>query len=168
MISLRENQRAGLGATFSIRKTSFRVWAPYFRKVEVEIRGVNNNKTTHALDDEERGYHSLLVDDVPAGADYFFVLEGKKKRADPASKFQPQGVHGVSRVVDPSAFKWSDAKWKGIRKEDLIIYELHVGTYSTQGTFEAIIPHLDYPKNTLGVTAVELMPVGQFPGDPKD
>jgi maltooligosyltrehalose trehalohydrolase len=95
---------------------------------------------------------------------YRYVLDGRVERPDPASRFQPDGVHGPSEVVDPNDFQWSDAGWHGRPTDRMIIYELHVGTFTPEGTFEAIVPHLDYLRTELGVTAIELMPVAQFPG----
>jgi maltooligosyltrehalose trehalohydrolase len=112
---------------------------------------------------QSRGYHSLLTETKEA-IDYAFSLDGEKETPDPASQFQPDGVNGISRIIDPSTFLWTDGDWKGVAKEDLIIYEIHVGTYTSEGTFESIIPRLSYLRTTLGVTAIELMPVGQFPG----
>ena len=137
----------------------FRLWAPLISKVEV-----------HLLSPEERiiplvkegEYHQALVDQAPPGTYYFYCLEGKKERPDPASRYQPQGVHGPSQVVDLS-FSWADKEWPGLPLTDYIIYELHVGTFTKEGTFAAIIPHLENLKE-LGITALELMPVAQFPG----
>ena len=95
---------------------------------------------------------------------YLYCLDGKIDRPDPASKSQPEGVHRASEVIDDRGFRWGDANWRGLALEDYIIYEIHVGTYSSEGTFDAIVPHLVELKE-LGVTAIELMPVAQFPGD---
>ena len=110
----------------------------------------------------ERGYFELEVDDVGAGARYLYRLDDAVERPDPASQLQPDGVHGPSEVADP-AFSWSDAGWSGLPLSAYIIYELHVGTFSREGTFagvEAQLPRLE----ALGVTAIELMPICQFPG----
>ncbi len=82
---------------------------------------------------------------------------------DPASRFQPEGVHGPSEVVDPRGFQWEDKEWKAIALEDFVIYEVHVGACTVEGTFESLISHLDTVKE-LGISAIELMPVAQFPG----
>src|SRR5262249_32035134 len=84
-------------------------------------------------------------------------------RADPVSRAQPQGVHGPSRVVDPRPFRWSDDRWHAPEWPDLVLYELHVGTFTDAGTFDAVVPELPALR-ALGVTAIELMPVGEFPG----
>ena len=99
---------------------------------------------------------------VGAGADYFYVVGGNE-RPDPVSRFQPAGVHGPSRVVEPDEFAWTDEGWKGIELKDYVVYELHVGTFTPEGTFEAVTRKLAHLKS-LGVTAVELMPVAEFPG----
>jgi maltooligosyltrehalose trehalohydrolase len=113
---------------------------------------------------KECGYYEGVVEDVAPGTRYFYRLDGSSERPDPASRLQPAGVHGPSQVVDLSAFQWEDREWPGSPLEDYVIYELHVGTYSYQGTFDAIILHLDELKQ-LGVTALEIMPVAQFPGE---
>jgi maltooligosyltrehalose trehalohydrolase len=108
------------------------------------------------------GYFCAVLEGVEAGSRYLYRLDREKERPDPASRFQPYGVHGPSMVVDP-AFSWSDRGWAGLRLADYIIYELHVGTFTPQGTFDAILPHLGRLAD-LGITALELMPVAQFPG----
>jgi maltooligosyltrehalose trehalohydrolase len=116
------------------------------------------------MEPREFGYFEATVPDVSAGTRYLYVLDGEKKRPDPASRHQPDGVHKPSAVVDPDAFRWTDQNWTGLPLNRYIIYELHAGTFTQAGTFETIIPHLDYLKNDVGVTAIELMPVAQFPG----
>jgi maltooligosyltrehalose trehalohydrolase len=109
-----------------------------------------------------RGYYEVIVADVEPGALYRYRLDGALERPDPASQCQPQDVHGPSQVVD-ARFDWADGAWCGLPLRDYIIYELHVGTFTTEGTFEAIIPRLAELK-ALGITALELMPIAQFPG----
>ena len=138
----------------------FTVWAPLVQQVEVII--VSTRENIFRLEKEERGYHQATIEGVEPGSLYLFRLGGEKERPDPASRFQPQGVHGPSQVIDP-AFPWEDDCWFGLPLRDYIIYELHVGTFTPEGTFEAVIPHLQDLKN-LGITAIELMPVAQFPG----
>jgi len=106
------------------------------------------------------GYHEVVVD-CAEGTRYFFNVNGID-RPDPASRSQPDGVHAASEVVGRD-FEWHDDEWKGIALEDHVIYELHVGTYTPEGTFDAVIPHLDALRD-LGITAIELLPIGQFPG----
>ena len=109
------------------------------------------------------GYFRVVVDGLDPGARYSYRLDGGDSRPDPASRFQPDGVHAASQIVDPTTFKWTDDAWKGIALRDTVLYELHVGTYTREGTFAALIPHLDRLAD-LGVTTIELMPVSQFPG----
>ncbi len=111
----------------------------------------------------ERGYFRAIVDDVAPGALYRFRLNGETERPDPASRYQPQGVHGPSQILD-DRYDWNVSNWSGLPLEKYVIYELHVGTFTPQGTFDAIIPRLARLKE-LGITAIELMPVAQFPGE---
>ena len=111
-----------------------------------------------------RGYFETVVPQVRPGDRYLYRLDDRIERPDPASQYQPEGVHAASAVVDQAAFQWTDRGWRGLPLEDLIIYELHTGTLTQAGTFEAVIPLLDYLKNDVGITAIELMPVAQFPG----
>jgi maltooligosyltrehalose trehalohydrolase len=140
-------------------KAEFRVWAP--NRERVELRIVAPQERTIPMRKTGCGYHEVVADAAP-GARYYYVLDGIQ-RPDPASRFQPEGVHGASEVVDPD-FEWHDAQWNGIALEDYVLYELHVGTFTNEGTFDAIIPRLDALKE-LGVTAIELLPIGQFPGE---
>jgi len=139
----------------------FLVWAPAASGVEVRILG--DVERIVRLIPESHGYHQGAVDSVEANALYTYRLDGDKERPDPASRFQPQGVHGPSQVADVSAFAWSDQAWQGLRLEDYVFYELHTGAYTSEGTFDAIVPHLANLKS-LGITAIEVMPVSQFPG----
>lgn len=141
------------------RGTFFSVWAPQVSKVSVVIEG----GAEHALESLAGGEHALEVPGVGAGADYRYRLDGQQVYPDPVSRHQPRGVHGPSRVVDPAAFRWTDQRWTGLEMADYVIYELHVGTFSGSGTFEGVIDHLPELKR-LGVTAIELMPVAEFPG----
>ncbi len=151
-----------LGATYlGNRRCRFLVWAPFADKVEVRLTAPDERVLS--LERDGKGYHRTIVENVTPGSLYFYRLNGKTEHPDPASRFQPQGVHGPSQVVD-SNFSWEDEGWTGPPLEDYIIYELHTGTFTTEGTFTAIIPHLDMLRE-LGVTALELMPVAQFPGN---
>jgi maltooligosyltrehalose trehalohydrolase len=111
----------------------------------------------------EAGYWSVTVTDLAPGARYLYRMDHDRERPDPASHFQPEGVHGPSEIVDHAAFHWEDAGWKGLPLQSMVLYELHVGTFTTEGTFDAVIPRLSDLKD-LGVNAIELMPVSQFPG----
>jgi maltooligosyltrehalose trehalohydrolase len=138
----------------------FRTWAPAAGKVELVLRAPKERLVL--MEAREWGYHEAVVEDIDPGALYLYRLDGDRERPDPASRCQPEGVHGPSQVVDPR-FDWTDGGWFGIPLSDYVLYELHVGTFTPEGTFDAIVPHLDSLKE-LGVTAVELMPVAQFPG----
>lgn len=151
-----------LGATLAEDGTvRFRVWAPRSRSVSVRI--VDTLPRTVALTRGEAGYFSGMVKGIGEGTRYLYRLDDGSERPDPASRFQPEGVHGPSQVVDHRKFAWDDRQWRGIPLDSYIIYELHVGTFTREGTFEAVIPRLD-DLIALGITAVELMPVAQFPG----
>jgi maltooligosyltrehalose trehalohydrolase len=139
----------------------FLVWAPLRNRVDLKI--VSPNELLIPMQKTERGYWRVEASDVLPGAHYRYRLDNKTERPDPASRFQPQGVHGPSQVIDHSSFSWEDGLWKGMALEQYVIYELHAGTFTKQGTFDAIIQHLDYLRD-LGITAIELMPIAQFPG----
>ncbi|HXV49267.1 MAG TPA: malto-oligosyltrehalose trehalohydrolase [Candidatus Binatia bacterium] len=141
-------------------RCSFRVWAPRASSVDLIIVGPTERSLP--LTDSGDGYFSAAVENVPSGSLYRYRLSGTKDRPDPASRSQPEGVHGPSQVIDP-IFPWEDAQWVGLPLQSYIVYELHVGTFTAEGNFEAIIPHLLELKE-LGITAIELMPVAQFPG----
>jgi maltooligosyltrehalose trehalohydrolase len=117
------------------------------------------------MDSERNAYFTIFLDDIEPGTRYFHLLDGIQLRPDPVSRSQPDGVHGPSQVIDPSEFKWQDQDWSGISAEEVIIYEIHTGTFTHEGTFKSIIPFLDYLKKDLGVSPIELMPVAQFPGE---
>ncbi|MDZ4246736.1 MAG: malto-oligosyltrehalose trehalohydrolase [Dehalococcoidia bacterium] len=149
------------GATFlGNSRCRFRVWAPAAKKIEVHI--LEPEEQLLRLKRNRRGYHGKIVDGVRLNSMYFYKIDGSTERPDPASRFQPRGVHGPSRVVDP-VYSWDDREWTGIPLSEYVIYELHTGTYTPEGTFDSIIPRLDSLKD-VGITAIELMPVAQFPG----
>jgi maltooligosyltrehalose trehalohydrolase len=142
-------------------RTRFVVWAPFRERVEVHV--ITAPEQILPLQKDEQGYFTLIAENVPAGSLYFYRLDGKVEYPDPASRFQPRGTHGPSQVVEPD-FPWEDSRWSGLPLKDYIIYELHVGTFAPEGTFDAVIGHLDGLQE-LGITAIELMPVAQFPGN---
>ena len=151
-----------LGASYlGEGRCHFCVWAPLVEEVGVHI--VPPGERTVPLHAGRGGYHTGRIDDIGPASLYLYVLDGRIERPDPASRFQPQGVHGPSQVIDP-AFPWADSCWFGLSLKDYVIYEIHVGTFTAQGTFEAVIAHLDGLRE-LGITALELMPVAQFPGN---
>lgn len=148
-----------IGATPIDNRVSFRVWAPSVTSVDLEL--VDDVPLKIPLQRDGEYFHGLIPA-VP-GDRYWYWLDGTVRLPDPASRSQPDGVHGPSQVIDPM-FAWSDSLWQGIALEEYIIYELHVGTFTPQGTFDGVISRLDYLRD-LGITAVELMPVAQFPGE---
>ncbi len=140
----------------------WRVWAPHARQVSlVLVDGIGRREIP--MQRESLGIHSHAETKIAQGQRYAYRLDGGRERPDPCSLWQPAGVHGPSAVVDPSRFRWTDENWKGVRQEELVFYELHVGTFSPEGTFDAVISRLP-DLCELGITAVEIMPVGQFPG----
>ena len=143
----------------------FRVWASNAREVSVRIEdGDGGEPAVHPLEPQPDGTHAGHVRGIGAGARYKYVLDGDAAYPDPASRYQPEGVHGPSQVVDPSAYAWSDGEWNGIRLAGLVTYELHVGTFTPEGTFEAAARALPALVE-LGVRAVQLMPLADFPGE---
>ncbi|HEX6185010.1 MAG TPA: malto-oligosyltrehalose trehalohydrolase [Pyrinomonadaceae bacterium] len=140
--------------------TVFRVWAPHAESLVLKIPG--DRPRSFTMGRARGGVFEARVPGVGAGTDYFYVVGGRE-RPDPVSRSQPAGVHGPSRVVEPDGFEWTDEGWKGIALRDYVVYELHVGTFTPEGTFEAVTRKLAHLKS-LGVTAVELMPVAEFPG----
>jgi maltooligosyltrehalose trehalohydrolase len=157
-------------------KVEFRVWAPKLTTLSVRILGDHPRTIpmtlTDPLDSESGSEFGAIVTNISEGMDYFYVLEGEhdgerngeRQRPDPVSRWQPHGVHGPSRILDPNSFQWSDVNWAGIPLKDFIIYELHTGTFTPEGTFEAVIPRLPYLRD-VGITAIEIMPVTEFPGN---
>jgi maltooligosyltrehalose trehalohydrolase len=139
----------------------FRVWAPFVNKVEVHVLSPVEQIATMTKDPQ--GYHQAVLSNLEPGITYRYRLDDEKERPDPASRCQPDGVHGPSQVVK-KGFSWSETDWPGLPMKDYVLYELHVGAFTRDGTFSAIVSHLDELRD-LGITAVELMPVAQFPGD---
>ncbi|HEX3967096.1 MAG TPA: malto-oligosyltrehalose trehalohydrolase [Edaphobacter sp.] len=139
----------------------FAVWAPNAKKMSVKIGQVAYPMSGPG----ERGWWSVAVESAGPGTDYGFVLDDDAQAwPDPRSKWQPNGVHEMSRIYDHAAFRWSDGGWQAPQFEHTVIYELHIGTFTQQGTFDSAIERLDYLAG-LGITHVELMPVAAFPGE---
>jgi maltooligosyltrehalose trehalohydrolase len=155
--------RPQLGACVDTEGVTFRVWAPRWGRVELLLDPGLPSSRTRPLQRSNNGIFTGIFGDVAAGDLYSYVLDGAGPFPDPASRFQPQGVHGPSMVIDPRAYAWSDGGWRGVSLGDAIIYELHVGTFSPQGTFAGVTERLPYLAD-LGVTVIELMPVADFPG----
>ena len=139
----------------------FRLWAPRATTVLLSLEGPGRTGTV-AMSPEGGGWFSLVTDRAGPGTRYRYVVDGMAF-PDPASRFQPDGVHAASEIVDPQAYQWRDAGWAGRKWEEIVLYELHLGTFSETGDCAGAARHLDY-LCSLGVTAVELMPVGAFPG----
>jgi maltooligosyltrehalose trehalohydrolase len=136
----------------------FRVWAPRRKHVAAVLEaGIRE------LHPERNGYFSGLVREAHAGTRYRYRLDGANAYPDPASRFQPDGPHGPSQVVDPAAFRWTDGRWDGVRLDGQVIYEMHVGTFTPEGTWDAAARELEAVAAT-GITVVEIMPVADFPG----
>ena len=144
--------------------TRFRVWASAAREVWLAVERPDAADDERRLGRRDDGTFEAWLPDVGPGARYWYRLDGGPPLPDPASRFQPEGVHGPSEVVDPFAFPWSDTAWAGATLDRASIYELHVGTFSPEGTFAGAAARLPYLRD-LGVTIVELMPVADFPGD---
>ncbi len=152
-----------IGAHYSGNSTcEFIVWAPFLNTLGLKM--IPSNEKLIPMEKDTSGYWKTVSQDVPPGTDYLYHLEGEKDRPDPASYFQPKGVHKASQVVDHTAFQWEDSEWKGIPLSEMILYELHIGTFTPEGNFEAIMFRLDALKE-IGINALLFMPVAQFPGE---
>ncbi len=149
-----------LGAVPERGGVRFRAWAPAARRVDVVFE---SGEVLAPMRAAGRGFFEADAAGAEPGLLYRYRVDGGTAYPDPASRFQPQGVHGPSMVVDPGRYRWRDGGWRGVAREDLVFYELHVGTFTPEGTFEGARRRLPYLRD-LGVTAVELMPVAEFPG----
>jgi maltooligosyltrehalose trehalohydrolase len=153
--------RPSIGAWPEQDGVRFRVWAPKEPGASVVIE--RDPPRVEPLERHPDGTFGALVLGIGPGARYTYRI-GSGEFPDPASRFQPEGVHGPSEVVDPAQFRWTDRGWTGLTLDELVVYELHVGTFSPEGTFDGVTDRLPYLRD-LGVTAIELMPVADFPGD---
>lgn len=149
-----------LGATVAGDAVRFRCWAPERSQVEVLLEG---GRTAQTMQRERDGYWSIEVRGVKAGMTYRYRLDGREAYPDPCSRFQPSGPHGPSLIVDPAAYRWQDKGWPGVKMRGQAIYELHVGTFTPEGTLDAAAAQLVALKD-LGITVIEVMPVAEFPG----
>jgi maltooligosyltrehalose trehalohydrolase len=140
----------------------FRLWAPAARQVELCLHRGGDEQLI-PLAHQEAGWYELITREAGAGDRYRFRIDGGMRVPDPASRFQPADVHDPSEIIDPAAFQWTDQDWRGRPWEETVLYELHTGTFTPAGTFRGIEDRLDYLAD-LGITAVELMPVSDFPG----
>ena len=152
------------GATVHETSTTFSVWAPNATRLEVHV-ATGESAGDHPMQcvPEQRGVWEARVPGAKAGDRYGYRIGGGDPLPDPVSRSQPDGVHKLSEVVDPEEFVWTDVAWPGVSLSDFVIYEVHVGTFTPEGTFDAIIPRLS-DLSALGITAIELMPVASFPG----
>jgi maltooligosyltrehalose trehalohydrolase len=157
----RQSERPEIGATYlRDEQCAFRVWAPHARRVTLEL--LSGRRERIALVSDRNGCWAATLREIAPGTRYKFSLNGKGSLPDPASRSQPDGVHGPSEVISHE-FQWSDAAWHGRAIDDYVLYELHIGAFTQAGTFDAAINELSRLRE-LGITAIEVMPVSQFPG----
>lgn len=151
-----------IGAWPQDKGVQFRVWAPKVKSVDVVI---TDDNAVFPMTREDDGYFSAHIADLTPGAHYKYRIDGGQDYPDPCSRFQPQGPHGPSMVTDPNSFSWTDHAWqqRGITLKGQVIYELHVGAFSPQGTYAGISQELEALK-ALGITVIELMPIAECPG----
>ena len=160
---MRRRHDMPFGATvLDAQSTRFRLWAPAAGRVDLVLRGASERSGAR-MRREDNGWFDLIVAGAPCGTRYAFRIDDGLTVPDPASRCNPDDVHAPSMVVDALAFEWRDGGWRGRPWEEAVIYELHVGAFSPEGTFEGVASRLDYLRE-LGVTAIELMPVADFPG----
>ena len=157
-----ESHPMRIGAIKGNEHLHFTVWAPFKKRMDLHI--VSPEDRILPMEKKDSGYWTLKLEDSLPVTEYYFRIEEQKERPDPVSFYQPKGVHGPSHIVDHRSFPWTDGKWKGIRLNKMIFYEIHVGTFTQEGTFAGVLKRLEYLKN-LGINALEMMPVAQFPGD---
>lgn len=151
-----------IGADYGDGATRFTVWAPGADSMQLHLTAPEDRLVP--MKPDRGGYWSAVVPGLPPGARYFFRPDGREDRPDPASHFQPEGVHGPSEVVDHGAFAWSDTRFLPRTLDESVFYELHLGTFTPEGTFAAAAERLD-ELAAVGITAIEILPIAQFPGD---
>lgn len=137
----------------------FSVWAPFRNTMSVSV-----NNTRHPMKKDAAGYWHAMVPGVTAGTRYTYILDDELERPDPASRYQPEGVHGPSEVIDTHDFHWTDDEWRPPALGEMVIYELHVGTFTRERNFQGVISKLEYLQS-MGINAIEIMPLAQFPGE---
>lgn len=150
------------GAEVLSQGVRFRLWAPDCQSVSLCLDGQQATTET-PMQRSETGWYETVVAEAGPGTRYRFRIDGDLRVPDPASRFQPDDIHGASEVIDPASYSWQHDAWRGRPWEETILYELHVGTFSPQGTYRGVMERLDYLVD-LGVTAIELMPLADFPG----
>src|SRR6185312_1624064 len=152
-------RRLPVGAEVQDEGTHFRIWAPNRKRVAI----VSEGGRSRWLEPEGNGYHSVLIPGIGDGDRYHIHLDDDRSGyPDPASRFQPEGPHGPSQVVDPGRFRWADRDWKGITLAGQVLYEMHIGTFTPEGTWAAAERELS-ELAALGITCLEVMPVAEFP-----
>ncbi len=149
-----------IGAVYTADECEFIVWSPFSKAIDLYLSD-EDKKIRMKKDSED--YWKVSVKDIKPGRNYYYLVNGNR-RGDPASNFQPDGINGPSQIVDHSSFEWQDNDFTPVQLKDYIMYEIHTGTFSPEGTFEAAAGKLDY-LGELGITAIEIMPVAQFPGE---
>jgi len=154
-------QAAAYGATLRGNEVDFRVWAP--KPKEVVLRLMRAGRQPVDISMHREGEDFVVTAAAQVGDRYAYVLDGSPPIPDPVSRFLPDGVHGPTEIVDPSLYSWSDGGWRGLPLEDYVIYELHIGTFTPEGTLDSAMQKLQYLKD-LGITVVEIMPVSATPG----
>ncbi len=150
------------GAELLAEGVRFRLWAPDCQSVSLCLEGPQATSEV-PLQRSETGWYETVAAEAGAGTRYRFRIDGELRAPDPASRFQPDDIHGASEVINPAAYTWRHDDWKGRPWEETVLYELHVGTFSPEGTYRGVMDRLDYLVD-LGVTAIELMPLADFPG----
>ncbi len=150
--------RMPFGAEMTAEGVRFALWAPTARDVRLVLDGAEQ-----AMPAEQDGWRRIVSPEARAGSRYGFRIDGDLVVPDPASRFQPDDVHDLSLVVQPEAYRWSDGDWMGRPWEEVVLYEVHVGTATPEGTYGALMEKLETLRD-LGITAIELMPIGEFPG----
>ncbi|MGH7007186.1 MAG: malto-oligosyltrehalose trehalohydrolase [Stellaceae bacterium] len=157
---MRRQHRMAFGASLDAQGAAFRLWAPAARRVALHLPETRRDFTMSPIDD---GWHVLRVPNLLAGTAYQYIVDDAHTVPDPASRFQPGDVDGPSALIDPEAFDWPDTSWRGRPWHEAVIYELHVGAYTREGTFAAVEADLARLA-ALGITAIELMPLADFAG----
>jgi malto-oligosyltrehalose trehalohydrolase len=144
-------------------RVRFRLWAPAARRVDLVLESAAGPERALLLEASGDGWFELTTDQAHRGSRYRFSIDGELLVPDPASRRNPLGVHGASEVVDPQSFDWTDGDWRALPWQESVLYELHVGTFTPEGTFAGVAGKLEHLQR-LGVTAIELMPIAEFPG----
>lgn len=159
-LGLKTPWKLNLGANLDSEGVSFRVWAPKCKQIDVVLQ---QDQQVIPLEKQEDGYFIGRTTQIQHGTLYRYRIDGNNQYSDPCSRFQPEGPHGPSMIVDPFRYQWHDQEWKGVSMKGQVIYELHIGAFTQEGTFDAAAKELEELKR-LGITIVEVMPVAEFPG----